>query len=665
MIFSVISGRVVLPLRAAGYQSSNVGGERSGRMKDIQAVVPPTDAERVLEPSQFSRILLHFSSGKTADPEKCLDVITENSRYCSFLLRYVNGVSTVTANPVASIAETVTKLGTETLANLALFCSFLAQYRHGRCPQFDYQRFWQKSLAIGTAARLLAIHQKIDGDKLFTYGILSRIGELALATAYPKNYGKLLAEGLPHDKKEQEERRLFPFSSSELTSKLLTGWGLSRPCVEAIQQSGDRSSDQQPAGTTQEGGRILYLATQMARICLLELPLAATFIAAEKEAEYQTIPVEQFGPFFNRLTFSWQRICEFFKVPTLHCPNYHQIKTIDDAAMGISHTKPPLLTFLAADDDPMTLIYLKKMLAKENRVLLTAENGDEALAMALEHRPHLLITDWRMPGLSGIELCKILRKTKVTQHMYIIMLTCNESEDELVQAFDAGADDYVVKPFTPKVLQARISSGERLVLYQQTIHRDRETIQRYAGRLAAANRKLQNMAMTDFLTGLPNRRNALRTLKNLVAEVKRFKEPLSCLMIDIDHFKKINDTYGHDCGDIVLKQLSKLLEEKARSYDTVSRWGGEEFLIICARSGPADSCRLAERLRRTVEQYRIRPADDVEISATISVGVASWSPVLGDENALIKEADTLLYLAKKNGRNRVESSSGSLPHSLS
>ncbi len=336
--------------------------------------------------------------------------------------------------------------------------------------------------------------------------------------------------------------------------------------------------------------------------------------------------------------------------------------TTSNDLMNKSLNKQSPLTFLAVDDDPMTLIYLKKMLASDRRTILTAENGDQALQLALEHRPHVLITDWRMPGLNGIDLCRTLRKTKITRYIYIIMLTCNETEDELIQAFDAGADDYVVKPFPPRVFQARISSAERLILYQQTIHRDRETIEKYASQLTSANQKLQEMAMTDFLTGLPNRRSALRRLKNLVAEVKRYGEPLSCLMIDIDHFKEINDSHGHDSGDRVLRQLSKLLAEKARSYDMVSRWGGEEFLIICARSGPVDAFQLAERLRRTVAEQKIYLTDQATTQATISIGVATWSPGLQNEDELLKYADTQLYLAKKNGRNRVEPSRLELSH---
>jgi len=606
-----------------------------------------------LEPSEFSLQLIRLSESKE-EPDQFIGAIIENSHFSSRLLGYINDLFPTTKRPLATIHQAVTELGRETVANLALFNSLLEQNRHGRCAQFDYQRFWQRSLARGNAARALATRQKLDSDRLFGYGVLAQIGELALATLHPKDYGTLLAQGLTFAEREQQEQKLFGCSASELSWKLLADWQLPHHCTKAIRCYGLMPAEQESGEEISASCRILKLAADLTRICLMELPLAEIFIKAEKEAEKQSVSGENFADFFDQLVISWQTSCEFFKIPTVHCPNYHQIKTIDDAALEINRHQPPPLTLLVADDDPLTLIYLKKMLTNGRRVLLTAENGEQALEMALEHQPHLLITDWRMPRMNGLDLCRILRKTKLTQHMYIIMLTCSETEDELVEAFDAGADDYMVKPLTPKALQARVLSGERLVAYQQTVHHDRETIQRYATRLATANRKLQNMAMTDFLTGLPNRRTALLRLKNLVAEVKRYKEPLSCLMIDIDHFKKINDTYGHDRGDIVLQEISRLLMETARSYDTVSRWGGEEFLIICARSGPIEACQLAERLRRAVERHRIVLSDTVEIKTTISIGVAGWSTDVQNEDQLIKEADTHLYLAKKNGRNRVE-----------
>jgi diguanylate cyclase (GGDEF)-like protein len=257
-----------------------------------------------------------------------------------------------------------------------------------------------------------------------------------------------------------------------------------------------------------------------------------------------------------------------------------------------------------------------------------------------------------MPKMSGIDFCRALRDNESTRHTYIIMLTGKESDDELVQALEAGADDFMVKPFTPKVMEARIRSGERIIGFQQKIHRDREVIQQYADLLASANLKLQNMAMTDVLTGLPNRRSALNRLKEVVAEAKRHREPLCCIMIDIDHFKQVNDKYGHDIGDMVLRELAAIFSSSARSYDMVSRIGGEEFLVICARSGLDDTGQLAERLRSAVEMHRVIH-EDTPIQTTISLGVAAWSEDMADGEEMTRAADLALYQAKQQGRNRV------------
>ncbi len=605
-------------------------------------------------PSAFAVGLAYHCYDQHSPSETCFQIIADDPQFTTDLLRFASSSLVDDTTQGQSVARACTALGPQTVANLAIIFSLLSQYRYGKCPHFDYQRFWQKSLARGAAARALAVQLGSDPQQLFTYGILSTIGDLALATAFPEEYGHLLTKDFHPDNAKKKEKQLFGLSTTDLTCNLLASWHLPKPLIRALRAPSSQISGDPFCRTASKIREILTLANHIAKICLFDLPLADTFLAVEQLAEEQSLPVAQFGPFFDQIVTSWQAASEFFEVPTLHCPNYHQIKTMDDGILEISPDKQEVLTILAADDEPITLLCLEKMLSDEHRTLLLAKDGAEALKLALEHRPQVLITDWRMPVLSGIDLCKILRKTSVTQHMYIIMLTSNESDDELVQAFDAGADDYIIKPFTPKVLQARIASGERLIRSQQTISNDREVIRRYATKLASTNRKLQNMAMTDFLTGLPNRRSALQRMENLVAEVQRYGEPLSCLMIDIDHFKKINDTYGHDCGDTVLRQLTRVLEEKARSYDMVSRWGGEEFLVISARSGAVDACQLAERLRRTVENHEIRISVELKIHLTISIGIANWYPAFKDAGELIKNADQALYQAKAGGRNRVK-----------
>ena len=318
------------------------------------------------------------------------------------------------------------------------------------------------------------------------------------------------------------------------------------------------------------------------------------------------------------------------------------------------------LKILVVDDDPMTLLGLKKMFESGGKMVYTAENGDDALSLALDTLPDMIITDWRMPRVSGIDLCKILRSTSITKHIYIIMLTGKESEEEHIQALDAGADDFVIKPFTPRVLAARANSGERIIRFQKKISQDRELIQKYAAKLAAANSKLETMAMTDALTGLPNRRSALNRLNEVVSEARRHNTPLSCIMIDIDHFKLINDNYGHTIGDRVLRKIADIFNTTARSYDMVSRIGGEEFLVICARSTLSDSKQLAERLRMAIHSMRLN-FEDKTIQASISLGVAAWNEHMTTGEDMTRAADRALYQAKQNGRDRVETEVGADP----
>lgn len=623
-------------------------------METNQAFTFIYTTKSIPKPSAFALDLASRCYDRQDCLDSCLRSIEGNRQFATDLRSFVNSALVDGFTGKATDALLSNALAPETVANLAIIFSLLSQYRHGKCPHFDYQRFWQKTLARGAAAKALAIQLHRDPQLFFTYGILSNIGDLGLATAFPEDYGNLLIKNFHSGKTEQREKQLFGLSATDLTCSLLACWHLPEPLIRALQAGTGQAVDKPLCQISSKIFKILNLASNIAKICLFELPLTDTFLAVEQQAEEQALPVEQFGPFFDKVVASWQAASEFFEVPTLHCPNYHQIKTMDDMSSETDQSKQQVITILAVDDDPITLLCLEKMLSAEHRSLLLAKDGEEALELALERRPQMLITDWRMPELSGIDLCKILRRTSVTQHMYIIILTGNESDDGLVQAFDAGADDYIIKPFTAKVLQARISSGERLIRSQQTVANDREVIRCYAAKLASTNRKLQNMAMTDFLTGLPNRRSALQRLKNLVAEVQRYGEPLSVLMIDIDHFKRINDTYGHDCGDTVLQQITKILEEKARSYDMVSRWGGEEFLVISARSGASDTCQLAERLRRTVENHEIRISEERKIKLTISIGVATWCSAFQDAGELINHADMALYQAKSAGRNRVE-----------
>jgi two-component system cell cycle response regulator len=555
-----------------------------------------------------------------------------------------------------SIRALTTSLDIRIIVSLALAFSLLNRHRHGNCQGFDYVKFWSASLATAVAARAIAEMQKnLHPDEFFISGFLSQVGTLAFADIYPEEYDRIIGTYANEQEILIQEKELFGMTHQELTAEMLRDWDFPEKYSLVIRFHENPTRYNFSDETSFETSRLLFLSLLFSKILFLEVPLLEKINHAEMLAEKYNIRKNEFGLFFDKLTYHCHEWNQILRFPSWPITDYNQIMAMEGVQAGQQN---PLgggstIRILAVDDDPLTLIRLRKILSGPGKEIRTAVDGEEALQIALRDRPHMVITDWRMPGMNGLDLCRILRRTSLTQHIYIVMLTNCNSDDELVRAFETGVDDFIAKPFTPKVLEARIQSGERLIRYQKTISHDREVIQRYAAQLTLANRQLETMAMTDPLTGLPNRRSAMSRLDAAVAETLRHEEKLSCIMIDVDHFKEINDTFGHESGDTVLKAIATTFHRKARMYDTVSRTGGEEFLVICARSDLHESQQLAERLRKAIAELRV----DLEkgfVQVTISLGVATWRPEFTDSDALIRAADKALYLAKSKGRNRVE-----------
>ena len=221
--------------------------------------------------------------------------------------------------------------------------------------------------------------------------------------------------------------------------------------------------------------------------------------------------------------------------------------------------------------------------------------------MVLEINPQLVISNWSMPDMDGTTLVKALWQAKLGRQVYVILLTGSANDDTHIAAFEAGADDSMPKPFAPKLLAARLQACARVVGLQEEVRRDKEELCRCLAELGVANRKLQQAALTDPLTGLYNRRYALDRLDQEWSDSVRGAQPLACLVLDIDHFKKINDTHGHDVGDRVLVATAGLLRATLRRGDIVCRMGGEEFVALGPGMDPSTArCvpRLACRGRR-------------------------------------------------------------------
>lgn len=307
---------------------------------------------------------------------------------------------------------------------------------------------------------------------------------------------------------------------------------------------------------------------------------------------------------------------------------------------------------LIVDDDRVTLELLEKHLADAGYKPLVAQNGLQALDILYERKPAMVICDWLMPKLNGIELCRAVNTLKDDYFIYFIMLTVQSEKNHLMEAFDAGVDDFLRKPFDRDELLARVAVGVRIGSLCNELNEQIVKVRRLNGELNCLNIKLQQTAITDNLTGLPNRRRGILKLNELWDRARRYGHPFSCAMIDIDHFKRVNDVYGHLAGDNVLRQMAAILSRTVRNVDHVYRVGGEEFLIIFPDLTVKEAEACAGRCREQVESKQFLPQKPA-LSITISIGVSEYDKSMTKPDDLLRISDKLLYAAKKQGRNKV------------
>ncbi len=251
-----------------------------------------------------------------------------------------------------------------------------------------------------------------------------------------------------------------------------------------------------------------------------------------------------------------------------------------------------------------------------------------------------------MPRMDGMEVARRIKSNESLPFIPIIMQTALETTEDKVEGLDAGADDYITKPLNFKELEARVKSLLRIKELQTELEN--------------ANHALLKASQTDGLTGLDNRRHIEERLVEMYEHATRLAEPLGCVMCDVDHFKSVNDTHGHQAGDAVLKQVAEILRETAREIDRVGRYGGEEFIVLLPSANMEDAAAFAERVRAAVEAREFTYAGGT-LRRTVSAGVAAWPhPAIRGLESLVKAADDALYAAKGGGRNRVEVFNGSV-----
>lgn len=308
----------------------------------------------------------------------------------------------------------------------------------------------------------------------------------------------------------------------------------------------------------------------------------------------------------------------------------------------LSTTSSKKWPVLVAEDEPVSQRMVAKNLQDWGFDPIVAADGEKALKVLLRKNIPLVLLDWMMPGLSGPELAQHIREMdqKKKKYTYIILVTARDKIQDISAGFAAGVDDYITKPFHPLELKARLQAGLRIISLER--------------QLLNYQKKLEKLATTDSLLRVKTRRQILAELNAELARAEREHQNVGLILVDIDHFKKINDSYGHPAGDKVLKKVANLLKKNIRRYDRIGRYGGDELIIILPNCGLAEVARIGQRLCQAIARLKIQLENNLVLQVTLSGGATSSEAFTrASPQILINTCDKALYEAKAKGRNQI------------
>ena len=660
------------------------------QLADQSILTELTASGRLPSPNGVALTILELSRNPDSSTEDLADVLQGDPALAGQVLKYANSADSGSREEITSLNDALVRLGMGVTRNLCLGFSVLSNARSGPCPTFDYQEYWAHSLAMAVSSQAISKRlRSVSPDEAFTCGLLCNIGRLALASVYPLKYGRILDSwnNGPGSELKSLEHDTFSIDHAQVSSALFHDWGLPEAFSEAAELFEENQITESVGGTEGKGpgpklAQVMHFSNLAAEICLENgverHPLVLQFMKIGKQCGFSE---EDWISMYDEILAEWGRMGRVLNILTSNVPSMENLvrratqfrqllpdrpaspaATMETAAEdedgGALH-KEYGLEILVVTDSPVDMRILEKKLGALGHNLTQAVDGQQALELALKISPQLILTDWMMPKMDGLELARTLRMSKQAAGTYIIIMTAQDGNDELVKAFDAGIDDYVTKPINHRVLAARMRAARRIIDLQEEMARSKEELRVTLAELGIVNRQqqllntqLEQMAMEDQLTELPNRRAGLTRLDQEWSRALRDKSSLLCMIMDIDHFKNVNDTYGHDAGDIVLQKTAAVMKQCMRDSDTVCRFGGEEFLVICPGADVEVAKMVGNRIRQAIED-NIIDTPEFKGNVTISIGVAVRSKDHESAKDMIKEADEALYAAKEAGRNKV------------
>ena len=592
-------------------------------------------------------------------------IIKTDPAFVGRLIKAANGQLGYGRHPIASVQDALMVLGLPAVRALALGFSLLASHRAGPCEAFDYEGFWASSLMRATAMQTIALRTRAaPADEAYCIGLLSRIGELALATLYPAQYSDLLrSNAAESDDLVAREREAFALDHRELAGLMLADWGVPRAFSNVVALHACAESTW-PAEGTREATlcRSLALAAELGRLCETESAGQVQRVPAIRaQAAALRIEGADLNETCDAAIRDWTEWSSLLQLAPRKIAAFSSLVAAGEAAVAVSApvaAELPVaersvvpkpngrhLRVLLVEADAAVRAAVRALLDEAGHEVHEVATVEQAAEAAILMQPHLMIVEWSLPDGSGLKLVERLRQTRVGRSIYVLVLTSHENEQRLVEAFECGVDDFITKPINGRVLLARMRAGMRVVKLHEEIERDREEIRQFASELAVSNRRLQDVALTDPLTVLPNQRYFMDRVEQEWSAASRSQRPTVCMAVAIDGFSQLAGTYGQAVGEALIKHVGMVLKQALRGHDVLARSASDGFLVLCPDTDETGAGLLAERLRRQVDEATFK-LDRLQLRIAVHVGFAQRNASTSSPEMLVKQASSELSAAK-------------------
>ncbi len=567
-----------------------------------------------------------------------------------YILKFSNKAAYHQGRPFVSLSKAIFALGAFRVRDLVLGFSLLQSRNKVSCGDFDLEKFWSRSLAAAIANQELAAYVRIAAEENFTLGLLSGIGELSMATLFPDDYAGLAAQASNAGELLSLERKHFDIDHRELCSAFLSEWGIPEALIRVVY-----FHEQPEMVEFKEGSRLqtltlsLHFARKLADLCLAREQQRWEMLSRLMTVGARLgIGSEELARLADRVVTQWREWGEMLKIQTSILPPFSEM-----LASPVFHDESASATG-AVRILPLHRILLIGGYDENGLKRLLDGTGWDVMTSGYElayqgEDPQIVVADLDLPKQEIVSFCRQVR-ARVPECYFIVMAKA-DAVTELSRAAASSIDDFLTKPVDANTFQMHLRNASRMLILKDEIRRERIGFMNSSDSWARGRRTLLRTATTDPLTQIPNRLHGEDFLSLEWTSARHSCRPLACLMLDIDHFKRINDRYGHAMGDAVLCQVVSIILGSLRSEDLAFRYGGEEFVIICPGANLQTAQHVGERIRQAVQNASF---PGLESDVTLSAGVACARPSHHDYRDLLRDADEALYRAKQNGRNRVE-----------